>query len=162
MSLPPNFSFIWKNLVAGSGHPAGLGNLSAVLGTLRQRGFGAILSLTESPLEFSSIREFGFEYLHLPIDDFTAPTEEQVETGVAFIEQQIAHGHAALVHCHAGIGRTGTLLACFLVGRGADAATAIQQVRRLRPGSLEVYSQEYAVYQFAKKVHDAADPGSQD
>src|SRR5688572_24617464 len=84
MSLPPNFSYVWKTMVAGSAHPASGGNLTASLADLRRRGISAILSLTESPLEFSPIREFGFEYLHLPIEDFSAPTPEQIERGVRF------------------------------------------------------------------------------
>lgn len=151
MPLPSNFSFVWNNLLAGSAHPAASGNLGATLASLSERGISAVLSLTETPLDFAPLREFGFDYLHLPIDDFTAPSPEQIEQAIAWLDEQLDASHGTLVHCHAGIGRTGTILACYLVHRGMDAAAAIKLVRRLRPGSVEIYAQEYAVYQYARR-----------
>ena len=63
-------------------------------------------------------------------------------------------GHGVLVHCFAGLGRTGTILACFLVAQGMDAAEAIAHVRTRRPGSVEVYSQEFLVYQYARMIQE--------
>lgn len=100
------------------------------------------------------MREFGFDYLHLPVEDFTAPDLNQIERAMEFILHQNSLGHAVLVHCQAGIGRTGTILACFLVTQGMEPNPAIQTVRDLRPGSLEVYTQEYAVHQFARRWHE--------
>jgi hypothetical protein len=77
MALPPNFSFIWENLVAGSGHPGNGERLVNTLATLRENDVTAILSLSEEPLERALLQEFELDYLHLPIEDFTAPTPEQ-------------------------------------------------------------------------------------
>lgn len=153
MALPSNFSYIWENLVAGAGHPGRGGQLASTLTSLREHGITSVLSLTEEPLDFALIREFDFDYLHLPIEDFTAPTLAQVEEAMEFLNRQVNEGHGAVVHCRAGMGRTGTLLACFLVSRGMAAPEAITLVRRKRPGSLEVYPQEFVVYQYAKRLH---------
>ncbi|MEN6624640.1 MAG: dual specificity protein phosphatase family protein [Candidatus Sumerlaeia bacterium] len=152
MALPLNFSFVWKNLVAGSGYPGSGGELLSTLSALEEKGIRAILSLTEEPLELAPLREFGFEYQHLPIEDFTAPTQEQVEQAVRFIDRQIERNQGALVHCRAGIGRTGTILACYLVSRGLEPSQAIDVVRESRPGSCEVYTQEFAVHQYARRL----------
>jgi len=61
-----------------------------------------------------------------------------------------------VVSCYAGIGRTGTVLACYLVHRGEEPAEAIIRVRRLRPGSIETPEQETAVRQYAAWVHGSA------
>lgn len=151
MSLPYNFSFIWEDRVAGSGHPGTGEELEASLAALREEGVLAVLSLTEDPLEMGPIRRFEMDYMHLPVDDFTAPTQEQIDEAVQFIDEQLEHGRGALVHCRAGIGRTGTILACFLVSRGLSAPNAIRRVRRLRPGSVEVYAQEMAVHRYAQR-----------
>lgn len=151
MSLPPNFSFIWKKHLAGSAYPGRGGELMENLQGLRGAGIEAILSLTEDPLDFAPIRESNFAYAHIPIDDFTAPSPTQIDEAVDFIQQQVDEGHGVLVHCQAGIGRTGTLLACYLVSQGINAKEAIQTVRDRRPMSLEVYSQEYAVYQYEQR-----------
>ena len=46
------------------------------------------------------------------------------------------------VHCHAGLGRTGLAIACFLVFHGeASAAHAVEMVRRHRPGAVQTKAQ---------------------
>lgn len=57
------------------------------------------------------------------------------------------------MHCTLGFGRTGTMLACYLVKeRGLCAGDAIAEIRRLRPGSIETYEQEKAVFQFYQRT----------
>lgn len=57
------------------------------------------------------------------------------------------------VHCALGFGRTGTMLACYLVKeQGLAAGDAIAEIRRLRPGSIETYEQEKAVFQFYQRT----------
>ena len=55
------------------------------------------------------------------------------------------------VHCGAGLGRTGVVLAAYFVARGASAQNAIGKVRRLRPGSIETDEQADAVVEFARR-----------
>jgi atypical dual specificity phosphatase len=156
MVEPYNFSFVWNDLVAGSGSLGGGAGLVATLESLAQAGVSAIVSLTETPLDFAPIREFNFDYLHAPIQDFTAPTIKQIKEIIEFMSQQVDQERCVLVHCQAGIGRTGTILACFLVSRGVDPAQAIHQIREQRPGSLEVYTQEFVVHQYAKHLQGRA------
>lgn len=152
MSLPFNFSYVWQERLAGSGHPGCGGELIAALSALDEAGIKSILSLTEEPLDLPLLREFGFAYMHLPVEDFTAPTQQQVESAVKFIDAGLGRDEGVLVHCRAGIGRTGTILACYLVSRGLEPAAAIATVRRSRPGSCEVYTQEFAVHQYARRL----------
>jgi atypical dual specificity phosphatase len=55
------------------------------------------------------------------------------------------------VHCGAGLGRTGVILACWFVSKNLSVKNAIARVRRLRPGSIETESQEEAVAEFARR-----------
>ena len=55
------------------------------------------------------------------------------------------------VHCTAGLGRTGVVLACYFTAKGLTAQNAIARVRRMRPGSVETDEQAEAVEQFAKR-----------
>lgn len=116
---------------------------------LREAGIGAIVSLTE---DFPSdlIGEPRFTTLHLPIEDMTAPDIEQVERFVRFVDRMIARGTAVGVHCHAGLGRTGTMIACYLVTRGMSPEQAIEHVRRVRPGSIQTDLQEHTVHRWAR------------
>ena len=62
-----------------------------------------------------------------------------------FVDRQFARGCAVGVHCMAGRGRTGTMIACYLVSQGMSAEDAIAEVRRARPGSIQTEAQEQAV-----------------
>ena len=54
------------------------------------------------------------------------------------------------VHCAAGKGRTGTVLAAYLVTQGMTAGEAIRKVRELRPGSVETYEQEQMIREWER------------
>ena len=84
--------------------------------------------------------------------DFAAPSPEQIERGMEAILEALAAGEAAAVHCGGGLGRTGTLLACYLASsEGLDAGEAILRVRSLRPGSVETPAQAAVVDAWARR-----------
>ena len=92
--------------------------------------------------------------LHLPVQDYTAPSIDQL---AAFVEQagaSIGSSRAVGVHCEAGMGRTGTFLAAWFVAQGMGADEAIAEIRRLRPGSIETEDQEQAVRDFEAYLKD--------
>jgi protein-tyrosine phosphatase len=76
---------------------------------------------------------------------------------VAVIDDALSRGVRVAVHCGAGLGRSGTLLAAYLVSQGAAPDAAIADVRAARPGSIETDEQEAAVHYFA---HRRAPPPS--
>lgn len=116
---------------------------------LRAQGIGAIVSLTEYfPADLRG--EPGFMTLHLPIEDMTAPDTDQMERFVRFVDRMLARGTAVGVHCRAGLGRTGTMIACYLVTRDMTAEQAIEHVRRVRPGSIQTELQECAIHRWAR------------
>ena len=80
--------------------------------------------------------------------DFTAPTLKQVEQTLAMIHFYVGRNMPVAVHCIAGLGRTGTILACYLVGEGKSAGEAITAIRRWRPGSIETLDQEAVIREY--------------
>lgn len=57
------------------------------------------------------------------------------------------------VHCMHGHGRTGTMLACYLVKtRKISGIDAIREIRRIRSGSIETSEQEKTVVQFYQQI----------
>jgi atypical dual specificity phosphatase len=119
------------------------------LAGLADEGICAIVSLTERPPP-ELIGSSRFDLLHLPIRDMTAPEREQIEEFVAFVDNHLEDDCPVGVHCLAGLGRTGTMIACYLVTRGRTAEQAIDEVRRARPGSVQTDLQEQAVRRWAK------------
>jgi len=158
--MPHNFSFVIEGVLAGMERPGTFAKLRSDLEFLQSQNVRAIVSLTERALEKAFIEEFGFRYLHLPVMDFTPPTDEQISLFLALLRESEAHGHALVVHCGAGLGRTGTMLACALVSRGMDAETAVDYVRTLRPYSIETVEQEDCVRRFAEALAKQPDSGN--
>lgn len=146
--MPQNFYWLIENEIAGMGKPY---DLRKALEALKDLGIGAIVSLTESPLQEALINEFGFEYRHLPIPDFCAPDPDQIDEFVRFVNAMKRKKQAVVAHCLAGRGRTGTMLACYLVSKGHDAKEAIAEVRRVRAGAVETGIQEKAIEYYARR-----------
>ena len=81
------------------------------------------------------------------------PEFDDLVSAVDFIHSRIINNEPVMVHCLAGLGRTGTLLACYLVKyQKMSADDAIQKVREERPGSIQSYPQEEIIFQFAKSL----------
>jgi atypical dual specificity phosphatase len=147
--MPSNLYFTWieKPLLGALARPRNQEDLS----WLRGEGIQLLLSLTEEPPPRNWINEAGLLSFHVPIVDMTAPTQEQLEVCVSSIARAHAGNMAVGVHCAAGLGRTGTVVAAWLTSRGVPPAEAIDRVRLLRPGSVETDEQVEAVMEYARQ-----------
>jgi atypical dual specificity phosphatase len=115
---------------------------------LDAQGVDFIISLTEIRPAWLTDRDG----LHLPIEDFHPPTLEQQQAFVETVRANQTAGRATAVHCTAGLGRSGTLLATWLVAEGMTADAAIDWVRRLRPGSIETAGQLAQIHAYAQSL----------
>ena len=145
-NLPGNFSWLEKSKIAGCARPVTEGELKAV----KEQGIQAIVSLTGTPLNPDAVSRIGFEYLHSHISG--APSIKQLDHIIQFVERENAQSKPVLVHCGEGKGRTGTVLAAYLVYHGLSADEAIRMVREKRPGSIENLEQENAIREFEKHL----------
>ncbi len=145
--------FVIDGVLAGMSRPPYGERLKEFLRSLKDNDIGAIVSLVDSTPQSSALQEEGLEHLRLPVRDFSAPTARQVDRFVAFVRRFHGKtGKAVAVHCGSGLGRTGTMLACFLVAEGRSAAQAIREVRSRRPGSIETEAQENAVHRYSTRL----------
>jgi atypical dual specificity phosphatase len=147
------FYWLIEGVLGGCARPGarrGAGDsLDDDLAWLRRQGIGAVLSLTESPLPSGALARHGLAELHLAVDDLRAPTPVQIEQALAFIDEQRARGRAVVVHCRMGQGRTGTVLAAYLIRGGIGAASALRELRLVCPGAVGSAEQEAALDAYA-------------
>ena len=144
---PTNFSWVIENRLAGSGLPVTEDEFGWLLG----QGIRSIVTVREVPLPSKWIDGKDVQYLHLDVDDYGAPTLEVLDQAVDYIDAQLSQGRPVMVHCAAGKGRTGTVLAAYLVKKeNLTAEQSIQRIRSSRPGSVQSVAQEMAVSMYEK------------
>ena len=144
---PTNFSWLIDEKLAGSGMPTSYDELEWIL----DQGVKSIVTMTENALPENWIKDI--DYLHVPTPDLTAPDMDKIDSAVDFIHKQISENHSVMVHCAAGMGPAGTILACYLVKyQKYSAQDAITKVRKERPGSIQSEVQELAIGFYEKHV----------
>lgn len=102
---------------------------------LKANGVNAILDVTAEfdGLDWTAYQQ-DLDYLNIPVLDHTSPTEDQLNTAINWIDQQIASGRKVVVHCALGRGRSVLTMAAYLLARDdtlsvMDAMNKIQSVR---------------------------------
>ena len=148
-SKPARFSWLIKDKVGGSARPEN----ETQLKWLWNEGLRAIVCLNmERPLNDEQVKNHGFEYAFIPVRDFSAPTIEDISKFVNFVNKMLEHKNPVVVCCGAGIGRTGTMLAAYLVGKCYSAEKALEEVREKRGIRVESYVQREAIFRYARFI----------
>ncbi len=138
------FYWLAEGELAGSGYPGPC--LDWLFNT---QGIRAILSLHPlAPADHEKAQQLGIQVKTIAIPDFTAGSSDQREKALQIIDKFREKNLPTLVHCQGGLGRTGMLLALYLVQRkSVSPESAISQIRHLRHGSIEPNTgQEEAVF----------------
>jgi protein-tyrosine phosphatase len=107
-------------------------------GALAAEGVGTVIDLraeAASGGEVQTLRRLGLDLVHIPMRDGQAPNPDQV---AGFMEAVDSGRGIVFVHCGAGVGRTGTMAAAYLVRSGqATASEALVRNLAVGPPSLE-------------------------
>ena len=139
-----NFSWILPGSLAGSEGPTSRRDLLF----LKLKDIRAIIRMEEQTISGESVELVD---LYEPVPDFTPPTLDQLGRMVLFIQEQIEKWERpVVVTCYAGLGRTGTVLACYLVHAGYTPKAAIDLVRELRPRSVQTVEQEDSIHRYGE------------
>lgn len=149
---PTNFSWVIPQKLAGSGLPSSFDQLT----WLASNGVKCLITVREIPLPqvwFEKIKSqySEMESYFLKTDDYNAPSVDEISQVVEYIDQKIQANKPVLVHCAAGKGRTGTVLAAYMIKKeGLTPIEAVRKLRNMRPGSIQSERQEMAINSFYK------------
>jgi atypical dual specificity phosphatase len=118
-------------LLAGA-HPAAQGTqvLQARLAALRGAGVTRFIDLTAARDALPSYAPPWAQRSNFPIEDFGVPAPATLRATLDAIASALDQGERLYLHCRAGIGRTGTVAACWLVEQGLGAGDALALLRR--------------------------------
>jgi atypical dual specificity phosphatase len=142
-----NFSFVIPGRLAGMGWPVSRQFSAEQMGEfLVSQSIKHVVNLTESDYPHAGWK--GIRCHHFPVEDWTPPGLQVIDFCSKLLDE-LGDTGALAVHCAAGIGRTGTVLAA-LLGKelDLDAMPAVYSLRSLRPGSVETRAQEERVAQW--------------
>lgn len=104
-------------------------------------------------------------YTRMSIRNFSVPSNETMRSILSSIDESLSNGRQVYVHCWGGVGRTGTVVGCYLVRQGMTGEQALNQIaawwlgvpkRLFYPYSPESLEQ----FQFIRNWREDPPPGS--
>jgi len=143
-----DFFWLIPNKISGGSQPAVPSDFEFLL----KQGIKDIISLIEDPRKIRELaKQTGINVHSIPIIDFSIPTHSQIQQFVSLLTNNMNRNHITFIHCLAGCGRTGMMLALYLVHCGYNATEAINKVRSVRPCSIESEQQKQIIVDFARE-----------
>lgn len=101
------------------------------------------------------IKNLHMKICNLPTRDLHAPTQENLQKGIAFIEKEIKNGGKVYIHCRQGEGRGPTMAIAYLISTGLtynDAFALVKNVRTfIRPTKRQIEALHIFEKQYIKK-----------
>lgn len=150
---PRGFLWLKKGIIAGTPRPGIVAELEDDLEALQRVGITHLITLTETqPVDAEVLGQYGITNSWSPFKDMGAPSIDVALSLCEEIQMLNQQGHAVAVHCKAGLGRTGTILAAFLIWNGQGAVEALENVRQVEPRWVQSDDQVAFLEEFARYV----------
>ena len=108
------------------------------LARFREAGVTVFVDLTEEGeygmAPYGPLLADGIRTVRIPVRDLSHPSREEMTGILDTVDGLLAAVDVVYVHCHGGIGRTGTVVGCHLVRQGLSGEEALAAIARLRDG----------------------------
>lgn len=149
---PRGFLWLKRGQLAGTPLPGVYFDMEYDLKALCRCGVTTLINLTETSLDESRLKPFGIKSIWEAVPDMEAPSIEQGIRLCQCIDELLANKKVIAIHCRAGLGRTGTILATHLIWEGNSALDALETVRSIEPRWVQSQAQVDFLEAFATNV----------
>jgi hypothetical protein len=140
--FPNSYWVIPKKLLAGE-YPYAKGEAEGTkkLARLLKTGIRAIVDLTmlgDGVSYFAELMMFAdsmgctIAYKRFAIRDVSVPEINTMKTILDWIDEKLTENSPTFIHCLGGIGRTGTVVGCYMVRHGMTGSEALESITYLR------------------------------
>lgn len=122
------------------------------LNTIKQSGVEVILNLcAECGDLHEKERDAGFIVYWLPISDAYAPELDELDEALEWLIEHVDSGKKTLIHCRFGVGRSGTIIAAYLLKKGFSLEQVLERMKQM-PATPTSREQRNLVFEYAKKL----------
>jgi atypical dual specificity phosphatase len=139
---PRGFRWVLPGRLGTAPLPGAVLSIDLDLMALKTVGVTMLITLTRGDLPQAKLAEHGLRNLHLPIYDREAPSVNQLRMLAIRMTRLLEQGEVLCVHCRAGLGRTGTVVAGWLMHQGMTADAALQRLREIDKEYVQSANQE--------------------
>jgi dual specificity MAP kinase phosphatase len=126
---------------------------------MQARGITAVVNLREKHHCDQAKGVSGMKYRHFYTVDNTPISQECLEEGARFIDDEIRNGGSVYVHCGVGVGRAPTQAAAYLIYIGYTAEEALRMIKKVRPFVHPTDEQMASLYVFEERVASLREQG---
>ncbi len=123
--------WVWPGRFMAGSHPAGC------LAALLAAGVDSFFDLTCSgpaQASYAAVLPAAARWHGFAITDYSVPGVALMRDIVDTLDAELVRGARLYLHCHAGVGRTGTALGCWLIEQGLSGPDALALIARKRSG----------------------------
>jgi len=123
--------WVWPGRLLAGAHPA------AQIDALLEAGVDSFVDLTCNQPEFAryaTVLPAHTRWHGFAIVDYAVPGARLMHDIVDTMNAELERGARVYLHCHAGVGRTGTAVGCWLVEQGLAAPAALAAIAHKRSG----------------------------
>ncbi len=133
---------------------------NAALNTIKRSGVEVILNLCVECGNLHEVeRAAGFIVYWLPVSDAYAPELDELDDALEWLNGHVESGKRALVHCRFGVGRSGSIIAAYLLKRGFSLEHVLETIKQT-PATPTSRDQRKLIFEYAKKLGmNTTDPG---